>query len=115
MRLAPRPASCRVYTSADLAEAIARALGDAPDVQWLEPSHGTGAFVKAVADLGVSKERITAVDLERVSCPADRLATTFRGIDFLRWARTSEKRFDRIIGNPPFVSIKELPPSLQKV
>lgn len=91
-----------------------RALGDGPQASWLEPSHGTGVFVEAIARLGVRKERIVAVDLDRTASAADTLATTFRSVDFLRWARETERRFDRIVGNPPFISIKRLPPSLQK-
>jgi len=114
VRLAHPPVSCNVYTPTDLAEAIVRALGDAPQASWLEPSHGTGVFVEAIARLGVRKERIVAVDLDRTPYAADILATTYRGVDFLRWAGETERRFDRIVGNPPFVSIKRLPPSLQK-
>lgn len=114
MRLALPPVSCKVYTPSDLAEAIVRALGDEPQASWLEPSHGAGVFVEAIARLGVRQERIVAVDLDPAISAADSLATTFRGVDFLRWASETERRFDRIVGNPPFISIKQLPPSLQK-
>lgn len=114
MKLALPPVSCKVYTPGDLAEAIVRALGDKPGGLWLEPAHGKGAFVDAMARLGVQKERIVAVDLDPTPSPTDTLAATFRGVDFLCWARDTERRFDRIVGNPPFISIKRLPPSLQK-
>jgi len=114
VRLALPPVSSKVYTPADLAEAIVRALGDEPQVSWLEPSHGEGVFVEALARLGVRKARIVAVDLDPATSAADSLATTFRGVDFLRWASETERRFDRIVGNPPFIAIKQLPPSLQK-
>jgi adenine-specific DNA-methyltransferase len=113
MKDAAPPASCKVYTPPDLAVAIVRALGDAPSATWLEPSHGNGAFVEAIAGLGVERERIVGIDLDPAFAPADRLATTFRGIDFLRWASKSGRRFDRIVGNPPFVSICHLPAVLQ--
>jgi hypothetical protein len=114
MRLALPPASCKVATPKDLAEAIVRAVGDTSDAQWLEPSHGTGAFIEAISELGVKKNRITAVDLDPVPSSADKLAVTFRRVDFLKWAVNTEKRFDRIVGNPPYVSIKRLRPSLRK-
>lgn len=114
MRLAGPPASCKVPTPNDLATAIVRAVGDQDNAMWLEPSHGTGVFVRAIAQLGVRKKRIVAVDLDRNFLPADRLAQTFRGVDFLRWAEETDFRFDRIVGNPPFLSIKTLPPSLQR-
>ena len=114
MRLALPPISCKVYTPADLADAIVRALGDNPEASWLEPSHGTGTFVNAIALLGARKERIVAIDLDRTSSAADSLAITFRGVDFLCWAGVTEWRFDRIVGNPPFIGINRLPQSLQK-
>lgn len=114
MKLAHPPVSCKVYTPPDLASVIVQSLGDSSDLCWLEPSHGKGAFVEAISQLGVQRDRIVAVDLDPSPSAADSLATTFRGTDFLRWSRTTEMRFDRIVGNPPFVSIKRLPQSLQK-
>jgi adenine-specific DNA-methyltransferase len=108
------PASCKVSTPPDLAEAMVRALGDATGATWLEPAHGNGAFVEAVARFGVGKKRITAIDLDKRPAAADRLATTIRGVDFLQWAKETDRRFDRIVGNPPFISIAQLSSSLQK-
>ena len=115
VRLAPPPISCKVYTPAVLADAIVSALGDEPQASWLEPSHGTGVFIDAIARLGAPKERIVAIDLDRTSSPADDLATTIRGVDFLRWANKTERKFDRIVGNPPFIAINRLPQNLQSV
>jgi len=67
-----------------------------------------------MALFGIGRERITAVDLDRTCSPSDDLALTIRGVDFLRWASDTEQRFDRIVGNPPYVAIKRLPPSLQR-
>jgi hypothetical protein len=92
---------------------MVRALGDAPGAAWLEPSHGNGVFVQAIARAGVGNERIVAIDLDPATAAADRLATTLRGVDFLQWATETNRRFDRIVGNPPFISISQLPPSLQ--
>lgn len=114
MRLALPPLSCKVSTPANLAAAMVNALGDDSNALWLEPSHGTGVFVRAISGLGVEKGRIVAIDLDRTKSPADTLSATLRGVDFLRWANNSQLRFDRIVGNPPFISIKQLPPSLQK-
>jgi adenine-specific DNA-methyltransferase len=107
------PSSCRIYTAPELANAIVGSLGDQPQLSWLEPSHGKGAFLNAMANLGVARERIVAVDLDRTTSEADILATTLRGVDFLRWAAETEQRFDRIVGNPPYVSIERLPAMLQ--
>lgn len=108
------PASCKVYTPDDLAAALAEAVGDKPKARWLEPSHGRGAFLRAIAALGVKKERVTAIDLDRSHSHSDRLACTARGVDFLEWSRNTKVVFDRIIGNPPFVAIRRLPPELQQ-
>ena len=102
MRLAFPPDSSKVYTQADLAEAMVWALGDEPILSWLEPSHGRGVFVEAISRLGVRRKRIVAIDLDRKVSVADDLAMTFRGVDFLRWAAQTQQRFDRIVGNPPF-------------
>jgi adenine-specific DNA-methyltransferase len=112
--LAMPPSSCKVYTPRELAEAMSCALGDEGHFTWLEPSHGKGAFLEAISRLGVQKQRIVAVDLDRKESNADELATTLRGVDFLRWAYETQLRFDRIVGNPPYVAIRRLPKSLQR-
>src|SRR5213076_371923 len=98
MKLALPPVSCQVYTPPSLAEAMVHALGDMPLMSWLEPSHGRGAFVEALSRLGVGKQRIVAIDLDRAASPSDKLGTTFRGVDFLRWSTKTIQRFDRIVG-----------------
>src|SRR5947209_8890720 len=114
MRLALPPMSCKVPTPVDLASAMVAAVGDKPGAIWLEPSHGTGVFVRAISKIGVPKRRLVAVDLDPTAFTSDTLAQVTRRIDFLRWARTTDYRFDRIIGNPPYVAIKQLRPSLRK-
>jgi methylase of polypeptide subunit release factors len=113
MRLALPPESCKVYTPSPLADAMIAALGDKPHLQWLEPSHGKGAFVEALARRGISKARIIAIDLDPTSAPGDKFAKVFRGVDFLRWATRTDCRFDRIVGNPPYIAISQLPVSLR--
>ena len=114
MRLALPPRSCQVNTPSNLATAMVRALADGPSALWLEPSHGTGVFIEAISNLGVPARQIIAIDLDRRSSSADSLATTIRGVDFLRWSQETDLRFDRIVGNPPFISIKRLPISLRR-
>lgn len=114
MKLPVPPISCRVPTPVDLADALVRALGDKPQSQWLEPSHGDGVFLRAMSNAGISRERIVAIDLESTVGPLDFLARTTRPMDFLLWAATTDLRFDYIVGNPPYVSIKRLPQSLRQ-
>ena len=113
MRLARPPESCKVYTAPALASAMVASLGDDAHYNWLEPSHGTGAFIEALAQHNVERERIVAIDLDLSPCKADALAKTSRGVDFLRWAAQTDQRFDRIVGNPPYVAISQLPTSLR--
>src|SRR5688500_16712499 len=108
------PVSCKVYTPRPLADALVNALGDEPDAQWLEPCVGEGVFISVLGDMGVQAGRITAIDLEPTPGPADSAAKTFRGIDFLHWASTTEERFDRIVANPPFVRLSKLGPELRE-
>jgi adenine-specific DNA-methyltransferase len=105
---------CKIYTSFPLALGIVKALGDVAGTKWLEPSHGQGVFLQALAELGVSAGRIRAIDLDTDSCANDHLARTLRGIDFLRWSMGTQERFDRIVGNPPYIAISQLVGSLRK-
>src|SRR5207302_1384133 len=96
-----------------LATAIVRAMGDDSNARWLEPSHGHGAFVRALADMGVPRSRVVAIDLDPTPSDADGLAQTTRGVDFITWARVTKRRFDRVVGNPPYVPIGRLDGTLR--
>ena len=86
---------------------LSEADGQTPT--WLEPSSGRGVFLAALAEAGVEREHITAVDLDPTASEHDTHATTHRGTDFLEWAaRQQGPSFDRVIGNPPFVAIHTL-------
>jgi adenine-specific DNA-methyltransferase len=108
------PTLCKIYTPFPLALGIATALGDAPESIWLEPSHGQGAFLRALSELGIAPNRIRAIDLDRMPSSDDALARTSRGIDFLEWSLETTERFDRVVGNPPYVAISQLAPVLRK-
>ncbi len=112
--IAPEPSSV-VYTPPAIARAMVKALAGvrARDLDWLEPSVGGGVFVRALARRHVPREKITALDLDPGPQSADRLAETLRPTEFLEWAATTQKRFDRIVGNPPYVAVRSLPPSLR--
>ena len=56
--------------------------------------------------------RVTAIDLDPVPGTRDHLAETLRGTDFLDWSLQTPLRFDRIIGNPPYVALEKLPSPL---
>lgn len=48
-RVIQPPSSCRVMTPLPLAKALVSTLGDYQEAQWLEPSHGDGAFLSALS------------------------------------------------------------------
>lgn len=87
---------------------MAKALGNDVNDRWLEPSVGTGALLSALSHIGVKREQITGLDLDTVSRPLDRLARVQRGIEFLKWSRSTPDRFDKIIANPPYIPIERL-------
>ncbi len=91
------------------------ALGDRPGDKWLEPGVGKGVFLQALADQGVERARITAIDLDPEQGPADSLARIYRGNDFIAWSLKTHYQFDRIVGNPPYVALKKLPSSLRDI
>ena len=76
---------------------------------WLEPSAGEGVFLSALSSRRVRPEQIYAIDLKNDPCAADSLATTKRGVDFLQWSRSTSRKFDRIVGNPPFRALNRVP------
>jgi len=108
------PQSGTVYTPEPLALAIVRAVGVNDSASWLEPCIGNGALVKALHAFKVSEKNILAMDLEKRVGLYDEMASTRRGVDFLVWSAKTTKRFDRVVANPPYVSLRSLPIRLQR-
>ena len=112
-RLEP-PHSCNVYTPPRLAEAIVSVLNNQPNARWLEPCVGQGAFLQALSKHGVPAQYITGIDLSANQESADQLANVQRDTEFLAWATRTEARFDRIVANPPFISLSKVPSVIQE-
>jgi hypothetical protein len=89
-------------------------MGDRPGDMWLEPCVGSGVFLEVLEDLGVGPRRVLALDLDPSPERNDRLARTMRGVDFIAWSQVTKQRFDKIIGNPPYVALESLHADLQK-
>lgn len=71
-------------------------IGD--DEECLEPSAGQGGLARFMP-----KDRTTCVEINPLNCKV----LTEQGFnvieaDFLEWARTTTKRFDKVVMNPPF-------------
>lgn len=98
------PDECKVFTPVALAQAMAGVLEDRPGRAWLEPCVGKGVFVDALGSVGVERSRVTAVELDHHDLAA-KCGEYHPGVDFLAWSLETPKRFDRIIGNPPFLKL----------
>ena len=96
------------YTPQPIADFILRwGINDGNCADVLEPSCGDGVFLKCLADGNLPYKSITAVEFE----PEE--AQKARGIclrnsevincDFHRFCLDTEKRFDLVVGNPPFI------------
>lgn len=98
-----------------LADALVHALGESHSASWLDPCAGSGQLISACLRSGILPSSITAIDLQRHLPELRALGVeAILGLDFLRWAQNSERRFDRIIANPPFVPIRELEKGLRR-
>ena len=96
-----------------LADALVRAVGLNGADSWLDPSAGSGQLIEAALRSGIPAESVLAIDLQTQLPALGRLGVeNLLGTDFLRWAKRTERRFDRVIANPPFVRIRELEEAL---
>lgn len=112
------------YTPPDIAAFLARWVMQGQPGVILEPSCGDGVFFDALAAAGIGDARVIALELDMVEAAkaterARRLNIEAEVInhDFLGWAldemRDGGRRFDAIVGNPPFVRYQYLPPTFQ--
>lgn len=108
------PESCKIYTPFVLARAMVRTVHENGHQTWLEPCVGRGVFLFALQEQGVASERAFAVDLDSTPADGDALGCVLRGADFLQWSCNTRRRFDCVVGNPPFVAIRSLPSPLRE-
>lgn len=103
------PRDCKVYTPPPLAAAMAGSLPHRPGDRWLEPCVGAGVFLSALSDRDVEPGQVTAVELDHHDGLAEQCGSYLPGVDFLGWSLSTDERFDRIIGNPPYLPLHRVP------
>lgn len=108
------PPSCKVYTSADLAEAMVTGLGCGSADSWLDPCCGDGVFCRAVRRVAGSNTDITAIDLDQGAAAKACGTRVVAGVDFLKWSRETSGRFSKVILNPPYVALRRLSSALHR-
>lgn len=115
------------YTDLRVAKWICAWAISTPEAQVLEPSCGDGAFVEGVARrliaLEASPNGIPAQvkGIELTPAEAEKAARRFEATlgvdtgtsiepsDFFQWLETSSRRFDVVVGNPPFLRYHAFP------
>ncbi len=113
------------YTPGDLASFIAKWACGEETCEVLEPSCGDGQFFDALVQAGLSHQGfITAFELDTAEARKAKLRAAQVGVaaqiyhgDFLQWALDQlgdgGRRFDTIVGNPPFIRYQYLPENFQ--
>lgn len=83
---------------------------------FLENSCGDGIFIKALLDRGVPSEHIFACDIDKdiINVAEELLPKENIRCDSFFKQSDWEKKFDIVIGNPPFVRIHNIPEDIKK-
>ena len=78
----------------------------------LEPSAGDGRFIRffskstfvdSIVGVELYREKVQAIN-EQISSPK----VTMVASDFLEYATTCKTQFDLVVGNPPYINIKNM-------
>lgn len=96
------------YTPIPIAKFILRwGLINKNESEILEPSCGDGNFIRALNELDIPFDNLTAIEFdEQEYYKASNLTidnTTILNEDFHRFCVNTDRRFDLIIGNPPYI------------
>lgn len=99
------------YTPDDVAACLVRELSLDRNSSALEPSFGDGAFLKALSKLHVSVDKICGCEIDPSACESA-LSTGLLSNNMLFHGSFFDfdlnKKFDAVVGNPPFVRIRTL-------
>lgn len=96
------------YTPEPIAEFILRwGINGSTDFDILEPSCGDGVFLEQLKNLKSTYNSITAIEFDEIEAEkADKIELKNKQVindDFHTYCNNTEKRFDLIVGNPPYI------------
>lgn len=96
------------YTPEPIAEFILRwGINGSTDFDILEPSCGDGVFLEQLKKLNSTYNSITAIEFDEVEAKkADKIELKNKQIindDFHTYCNNTKRRFDLIVGNPPYI------------
>lgn len=107
--------SSQVFTPVALAKAMVRAVMRSNPKSWLEPSMGAGVFIGAIAEAGVDPSAIVGLELDvSLMCCSQSAAQLHFGVDALHWIFEHGDLYDAVVGNPPYLSLREVDDAIRR-
>ncbi len=107
------------YTPLPIAEFILKwGINGSTDYDILEPSCGDGVFLEALRDNPLSYKSVTAIEYDGAEAEkAERVGlnnATVISTDFHVYCNETPRRFDLIVGNPPYIRYQYFEPQQQE-
>lgn len=94
-------------------------INGSSDLNILEPSCGDGVFLECIANDKMLYNSVTAVEFEEEEAMKARTITLHDSevvnADFHRFCLDTDKRFNLVVGNPPFIRYQYYNPEQQKL
>ena len=108
------------YTPPAIAQFILQwGISGCNDLDILEPSCGDGVFLKCIANNEMPYNSVTAVEYETGEAEKARTVplhdSEIINADFHRFCLDTDKRFNLVVGNPPFIRYQYYDPEQQKL
>ncbi len=96
------------YTPKQIANFILKwAFNGANNYDILEPSSGDGIFLEQIKKNNYNYNSITAIELDSIeAAKVDKITLKNKSVlnmDFHTFCNSSDKKFDLVIGNPPYI------------
>ena len=96
------------YTPEPIAEFVLRwGINGSKDFDILEPSCGDGVFLEQLAKNKFKYSSITAIEFDEIeAAKADKISLKNKQVinaDFHTYCNNTHKRFDLVVGNPPYI------------